>query len=44
MTVRALRAFLGAFKVLSRVIPGCAKALAPLEMAVAGKPSQDKLQ
>ena len=35
-TVRALQAFLGAFKVLSRVIPSCAKALAPLEMA--GRP------
>ena len=43
-TVRALRVFLGAFKVLNRVIPGCTKALAPLEMVVAGKPSQDKLQ
>jgi len=42
-TVRAMRSFLGAYKVLSRVIPNCAQLLAPLESCVAGKQSQDKI-
>lgn len=42
-TVRGLRSFIGAFKVLSRVIPHCANFMAPLDNAVAGGQSQDKL-
>jgi hypothetical protein len=43
-TVRGLRSFVGAFKVLSRVIPNTAQILAPLEEATAGLQSQDKIQ
>ena len=42
-TVRSMRAFIGAYKTLSRVIPKCASILTPLENAVAGAKSQDKL-
>ena len=42
-TIRGLRTFFGAYKVLGRVIPACAIHLAPLESAVAGKASQDTL-
>jgi hypothetical protein len=42
-TVRAMRSFLGAYKILSRVIPNCAQMLAPLEDCVAGKQSTDKI-
>ena len=36
-TVRALRSFIGAYKVLSRVLKGYANLLHPLEQVVAGK-------
>ena len=42
-TVRSMRAFIRAYKTLSRVIPKCASVLTPLENAVAGAKSQDKL-
>jgi hypothetical protein len=42
-TVRGLRAFLGAYKVLARVIPHCSTYLAPLEDITAGRQSQDKI-
>ena len=42
-TVKDLRSFIGAFKVLSRVIPQCAKFLIPLDKAVAGLMSNEKL-
>ena len=42
-TVHGLRSFIGAYKVLARVIPNCAHILSPLEDAVAGRNSQDKL-
>ena len=41
--VKGLRSFIGAYKVLARVLPGCAMHLAPLDDAVAGKASTDKL-
>jgi hypothetical protein len=43
-TVRGLRSFIGAYKVLGRVIPGCASIIAPLDDAIAGLQSQDKLK
>ena len=43
-TVRGLRSFVGAYKVLSRVIPNTAEILAPLEEATAGLQSQDKIK
>ena len=42
-TVKGLRSFIGAFKVLSRVIPQCAKFLIPLDKAVTGPMSNEKL-
>ena len=42
-TVKDLRSFLGAYKVLSRVIPNCASFLSPLEDLAAGKHSSDRI-
>ena len=42
-TVKGLRSFIGAVKVLARVIPRCSHYLSPLEDAVAGRPSADKI-
>ena len=43
-TVRGLRSFIGTVKVLSRVLPGCAMLIAPLEDAIIGQVSQDKVK
>jgi len=42
-TTKGLRSYLGAYKVLARVIPGCAKFLQPLEQLTHGKKSADKI-
>ena len=42
-TVKGLRSFIGVVKVLARVIPHCSHYLLPLEDAVAGRPSADKI-
>lgn len=42
-TVKGLRGFIGAFKVLARVIPNCSSYLRELESAVAGASSADKV-
>ena len=42
-TVLGLRSFIGAYKVLGRVIPQCSKVLAPLESCIVGRKSQDVL-
>ena len=42
-TVRQLRSFVGAYKVLARVLPNCASILAPLDDLSAGKQSQDQV-
>ena len=42
-TVKQLRSFIGAYKVLNRVIPKCSEYLAPLDNLVAGLSSADKL-
>lgn len=42
-TVKALRSFLGAYRHISRVIKDHAKLLAPLEEAIKGKESRDKV-
>ena len=39
--VKGLKSFIGAYKVLSRVLPGCSTTLSPLDDAVAGHQSQD---
>lgn len=42
-TVTKLRSYIGSYKFLSKVIPSYSKVLAPLDEAVAGKASTDKL-
>ena len=42
-TVKSMRSFLGAYKFLSRVIPNVSIVLAPLEDAVAGRGSAEKI-
>jgi hypothetical protein len=42
-TVRNMRSFIGAYKVLSRVLPSCATLVAPLDDAIAGKQSQERV-
>lgn len=39
--VKAMRSFLGTYKVSSRVIPGCSSLLAPLEEAIGGMDSKE---
>ena len=43
-TVKGLRSFIGAYKVLSRVLPHCADVIDPLETSISGLQSHDKLQ
>lgn len=38
-----MKSFIGAFKVLARVIPHCSSVLAPLDDAIAGKSSQEDI-
>ena len=42
-TTKGMRSFIGAYKVLARVLPGCANHLAPLDNAIAGLQSQDPI-
>ena len=42
-TVARLRSFIGAYKVLSCVIPRCSSYLAPLDAVTAGRPSQESI-
>ena len=42
-TVRGLRSFIGAYKVLSRVLPGCSAIISDLDNSVAGKKSQERI-
>ena len=44
VTVRGLRSFIGAYKILGRVLPQCAHIIAPLESSIAGLQSQDKIK
>ena len=41
--VGGLRSFIGAFKVLSRVVPECSSLMSPLDDAAAGRQTKDKL-
>ena len=43
-TTKGLRSYLGAYKVLARVIPDCARFLQPLERLTHGKKSGDKIE
>ncbi|KAL9978907.1 hypothetical protein ACROYT_G016491 [Oculina patagonica] len=43
-TVARMRSFIGAFKVFSRVIPGCSTLLAKLDDTVAGRESNETIQ
>ena len=42
-TVKGLRSFIGAFKALSRVIPGSAQFITPLDEAVGGRESKESI-
>ncbi|XP_067660624.1 uncharacterized protein [Haliotis asinina] len=42
-TVSGLRSFIGAYKVLSRVLPQCAPTIGPLDALTAGRQSGDKI-
>ena len=42
-TVSRMRSFVGAYKVLARVIPGCSAHLAPLDDITAGRQSQETI-
>ncbi|KAH3874557.1 hypothetical protein DPMN_037803 [Dreissena polymorpha] len=42
-TVKGLRSFIGAYKILGRVIPNTSRYLSQLEDAIAGRPGQDKI-
>ena len=42
-TTKGLRSFIGAYKVLARVLPNCATLLRPLDRATHGKKSPDKI-
>ena len=41
--VGGMKSFIGAYKVLARVIPGCSSLLAPLDDAIAGRPSTETI-
>ena len=43
-TVKGMRSFIGAYKVLGRVISGCSVLLSPLDDAIAGLQSADKVK
>ena len=43
VTVAGLRSFIGAYKVLARVLPKCADLVAPLDDAIAGGQSRDRV-
>ncbi|MCG7875882.1 MAG: RNase H-like domain-containing protein [Candidatus Thiodiazotropha endolucinida] len=42
-TIHGLRSFIGAYKVLGRVLPGCSAIISDLDNAVAGKQSQERV-
>ena len=43
VTVKDMRSFLGAYRFLVRLLPKCAQTLAPLEEAVSGRESREKI-
>ena len=43
-SVKGMRSFIGAFKVLSRVLPNCSSYLTPLEKAISGAQSTDAIK
>ena len=43
-SVHGLRSFIGAYKMLARVLPNCSEVLSDLDSLVAGKPSQARIQ
>ncbi|XP_063968866.1 uncharacterized protein LOC135157450 [Lytechinus pictus] len=42
-TVKGMRSFIGAYKMLARVLPNCASYLGPLDESIAGMKSQDRI-
>ena len=43
-TVKGMRSFIGAYKMLSRVLPNCASYLCPLDSSIAGLKSPDRIK
>ncbi len=43
-TVKGLRSYIGAYKVLGRVLPGCSMHVAPLDDSIANLSSKDKVE
>ena len=43
VSIKNMRSFLGAYKMLARVIPGCSTFLHPLNRSTAGKSSQQRM-
>lgn len=43
-SAHCFRSFIGAYKILSSVLPSCAYAIAPLESAISGPQSKDKIK
>ncbi|XP_071511850.1 uncharacterized protein [Diadema antillarum] len=42
-TVKGMRSFIGAYKMLARVLPSCASYVSPLDDSIAGLKSQDRI-
>ena len=44
LTVKGMRSFIGAYKVLARVLPNCSTYINPLDEAIAGRDSKDSIE
>ena len=44
VTVKAMRSFVGAYKILARVVPGCSALLAPFDSVTGGRPSSEHIE
>ena len=44
LTVKAMRSFVGAYKMLARVIPGCSALLAPFDSVTGGRQSSEHIE
>ena len=44
VTVRAVRSFVGAYRMLARVVPGCSASLAPFDGVAGGRQSSERIE
>ena len=44
LTVKAMRSFVGAYKMLARVVPGCSALLAPFDSVTGGRQSSEHIE